>query len=181
MQFTLGWDKRASIDANSTSVASGTGAVHTWGFNNHGEIGNDTTVTPQYIPYQVTLGSIAGRTIVAIAGGYFHTIALDTTGAIHTWGGNFEGVIGNNTTAYTQLIPYQIALGSLSSISTTSPTGGATFFTNFTGQHRVFVKDEDQSTKSNEGLIVVCDNNDYITAGAANENPYGKFIRGHHG
>ena len=64
-----------------------TGSVHAWGLNVAGQLGNNTTVQSN-IPILVNFGSISDKTIVAIACGRLHTIALDSTGAVHTWGYN---------------------------------------------------------------------------------------------
>ena len=39
-------------------------------------------------------------------------------------------------------------------------------------QHRVFVEEKNSSETTTEGMIVVCDKNDYITTGPANVNAY---------
>jgi alpha-tubulin suppressor-like RCC1 family protein len=43
-------------------------------------------------------GVLRGRTIVQVARGYYHSLALCTDGTVAGWGRNFSGEIGDNTT-----------------------------------------------------------------------------------
>jgi alpha-tubulin suppressor-like RCC1 family protein len=96
-----------------TLAIDSTGAVHSWGYNFYGMLGNNST-TASRIPVNIsTFGSLVGRTVVAVAGGNYHTVALDSTGAVHTWGYNQYGQLGNNNTT-NSLIPVNIStFGSL--------------------------------------------------------------------
>jgi alpha-tubulin suppressor-like RCC1 family protein len=88
-----------SCGANHTVVLDSTGKVHAWGYNNYGQLGNSTTSTNQIVPINVSsFGSISGKTVVAISCGSQHTAASDSTGKVHTWGYNYVGGLGNNTT-----------------------------------------------------------------------------------
>ncbi len=105
-------------------------------------------------------------------------MALDSTGVVHAWGGNTLGQVGNNSIT-NALIPVAISYGSITSLSVTAPVGltFTPFFVNFTGQHRVFVAGETtNSLGQKEGFIVVCDQEDYITA--PGNAPLGEFTRG---
>ena len=165
-----------------STVIDSNGEVHAWGANNVGQLGNNTTAYSSPTPVNISIiasGSIYNngiiKRIIAIAAGDSHTLAIDSVGYIHAWGFNGQGQLGNNTIVYSS-IPIKITgFGSISSISTTAPLAGQ-FFVNFTGQHRAFLNDE---TENKEGLIVVSDQNEYITGGPDNMNPYGQFIRGH--
>ena len=157
------------------------GQVHAFGYNYYGQLGNNSTTDSQ-VPINVSsFGSLSGKTIVALAAGYSHTLALDTAGQVHAFGYNVYGQLGNNSTTDSQVPIYVTGFGTLASASTTAPVAVAftPFFVNFTGQHRVFVAGETASSLGggkSEGFIVVCDQDDYITA--SGDAPLGKFTRG---
>jgi alpha-tubulin suppressor-like RCC1 family protein len=145
------------VSKTITSIACGsyhtiaidsTGALHAWGRNSSGQIG-DSTLFVVALPSKIsTFGSIASKTVTSISCGYSHTLALDTTGTIHSWGENGNGQLGNGTLANT-------------SIPTIVPN--STTFTNFTGQHRCFVASYSNNLSSIEGLIVCANTNKYNT------------------
>src|SRR5450756_1749376 len=72
-----------------------TGQVLAWGLNGPGQLGNGTT-TDSSTPVAVSLPS--GTTVTAIAGGYYHSLALTSTGQVLAWGSNSNGQLGNGTT-----------------------------------------------------------------------------------
>ncbi len=94
----------ASAFQSSYALAAD-GRVFAWGFNAHGELGDDTTVnrtTPVQVP------GLAG--ITAIAAGDRHALARDSHGAIFAWGLNNHGQLGDGTLT-TRKLPVQIILG----------------------------------------------------------------------
>ncbi len=98
--------------AHSIALDS-TGRVHAWGQNTYGGLGNNTT-TPSTVPIDISgisniLSSIYGKTIVAIACGAYHTLALDSTGHVHAWGYNYHGELGIGNTNSTQKTPIDIS------------------------------------------------------------------------
>lgn len=72
---------------------SSDGAVHAWGSNNFGQLG-DGTWTDHSSP--VLLSGMTG--VVALAGGGYHSIALKAGGTIWAWGSNTYGELGDGTT-----------------------------------------------------------------------------------
>jgi len=128
-------------------------------------------------------GAIVGKTIVAVACGTYHTVALDSAGYIYVWGFNGSGELGSTSIAVVNgqvNIPTLLSgIGGILPLATTAPTAVSftPFFVNFTGQHRVFVAGTTVNELGvSEGFIVVCDQDDYITApGSA---PIGQFARG---
>ncbi len=76
----------------------GTGHVWTWGNNGFGQLGNGNKAArtgpcnPAVSPCQPSLGSIVG-----IAGGAGHTLALLNDGTVRSWGGNTSGELGIGT------------------------------------------------------------------------------------
>lgn len=84
-------------------VAVGAGAVHSlalksdgtvwaWGFNNVGQLGNNSTTTSA-TPVQVS--GLTG--IVGVAGGIYHSVALKNDGTVWSWGDNGWGELGDGT------------------------------------------------------------------------------------
>jgi alpha-tubulin suppressor-like RCC1 family protein len=80
------------------------GTVWTWGWNDYGVLGNGAGATMsdndptarQLFPRRVLgPGGIGHLTsILAVAGGERHAVALDSDGAVWTWGWNFLGQLG---------------------------------------------------------------------------------------
>ncbi len=76
---------------------SSDGKVYTWGSGNFGQLGNQT-FTDTSVPVAVdTNGVLSGKTIIQVAAGYNHSIALASDGTIYTWGDNSIGQLGNGT------------------------------------------------------------------------------------
>ncbi len=68
------------------------GTVRTWGRNNGGQLGDNTTDNRDAPISIATLDSV-----VALAGGTVHSLALRSDGTIRAWGDNFNGQLGNGT------------------------------------------------------------------------------------
>jgi len=98
--------------AGKTIIALATGGVHSlalcsdgtlvaWGANNYGQLGNGTTgSTGSSVPGAVTTAGtpLAGKTVIAISAGGFHSLALCSDGTLAAWGKNVYGQLGNGTT-----------------------------------------------------------------------------------
>ena len=67
----------------------------TWGWNNNGQLGLGTSgVDNRGTPADVAAGLLTGKTIVSLAGGFQHSVALAVDGTIATWGDNGQGQLG---------------------------------------------------------------------------------------
>ena len=85
--------------ANHNMVLTSDGAVYTWGWNYHGQLGNNTKTNSNTIVAVQTISTpIAGKKIVKIAAGQGHSLALTDDGMVYAWGRNDTGQLGNNAT-----------------------------------------------------------------------------------
>jgi len=82
--------------AYHTLALTSDGRVYSWGYNSSGQLGNNST-TPSNVPLAIS-GTLAGKTVVAIAAGERHSMALTSDGLVFTWGGNNYGEIGDKST-----------------------------------------------------------------------------------
>ena len=72
------------------------GGLWSWGHNNLGQLGDNTTVYKSS-PVQTIAG---GTNWKQVACGVYHTSAIKTDGTLWTWGYNSFGQLGDNTTAW---------------------------------------------------------------------------------
>jgi alpha-tubulin suppressor-like RCC1 family protein len=96
------------------------GTVTGWGANSDGELG-DTSVWDRPAPVTVNtnagVSALAGKHVVAIAGGQLHSVALCSDGTAAAWGYNYYGQLGNGTTT-PSVIPVQVpGLSGVSQVS----------------------------------------------------------------
>jgi len=88
------------------------GTVAAWGNNEFGQIG-DNTLTNRSSPVAVAAyGALAGKTVVAVAAGFEHSLALCSDGSVHAWGRNLYGQLGNGTTSNSR-VPVAVSSGAL--------------------------------------------------------------------
>ncbi|NDI35183.1 S-layer homology domain-containing protein [Chengkuizengella sediminis] len=79
-----------------TVALANDGTVYTWGNNESGQLGYQTTGDYQDIPQEVT--SLVEKTVEKVSAGGLHTVALVSDGTVYTWGNNSTGQLGDNTT-----------------------------------------------------------------------------------
>lgn len=84
----------------ASALVTKAGALHSWGRNITGQIGNGST-TNATVPVRITgsfgtLNATSQTSLCAVAFGASHTVALDTTGKVHAWGATALGQVGNN-------------------------------------------------------------------------------------
>lgn len=75
------------------------GTLAAWGHNGHCQLGDNSTTNRQ-VPVLVNVvdgtSALAGKSVVAIAAGQFHSLALCSDGTVAAWGRNQEGQLGDN-------------------------------------------------------------------------------------
>ena len=89
-------------------AAASDGTVWAWGNGTAGELGNGASSSTN-APVQVS-STFGGATVVTLAAGGSHSLALDSNGTVWSWGNNGNGQLGNGsfTPAATD-VPGQIA------------------------------------------------------------------------
>jgi alpha-tubulin suppressor-like RCC1 family protein len=95
--WVLGPGNMVSVAANSNqSLGLGSdGTVWAWGYNGHGQLGEN----PNAISHRTTPVQVAGlSSVVAIAEGQDHSLALTQDGRVWAWGRNNYGQLGDGTT-----------------------------------------------------------------------------------
>ena len=129
------------------------GTIVAWGDNLDGQLGDNTTINRQ-VPVSVNAASgisaLFGRTVIAIAAGLGHSLALCSDGTAVAWGRNDDGQVGDNsvtnrivpvavsttlgTSALHGKTPVSIAAGGLHSLALCSDGAVATWGSNSDGQ-----------------------------------------------
>lgn len=76
------------------------GTAYAWGLNSsNGQLGNGTKVDSK-VPVAVTMsGALAGKSVVAVAAGYVHCMALTSDGKVYAWGADYGGRLGDGGNA----------------------------------------------------------------------------------
>ena len=102
---------------------AGDGTIWSWGKNSslqlgHGA-GSSTTPTPAQIP---NFGSV-----VSIAAGLHHSVALKSDGSVWGWGLNLDGEVGDGTTNTVSVIPLRVNGLTTVNSPVISPGGGKFF------------------------------------------------------
>jgi len=113
-------------------VAGSTSAVAAgWGYDLHGELGDNAPEGQQNTPVQVLNSAGDGplEGVATIAAGSSHSLAVDSDGYMWGWGNNFLGTLGNGEKGDDEVLPVRVRnytdTGALSGIR--SADGGAAF------------------------------------------------------
>ncbi len=93
--YLSGATKLAAGGLHSLALIGGN--VWAWGDNVYGQVGNGSTINTNVLyPEQVT-AILTHGTIVQIAAGGSHSLALDSLGNVWGWGYNYFGQVGDGT------------------------------------------------------------------------------------
>ena len=105
--------------SNHSLALKSNGTVWAWGDNSYGQLGDGTSVGKLYAVRVIGLPT----SIVAIAAGGNHNLAMTSDGSVWAWGDNSYGQLGNNTVSASNT-PLQVSnntgTGSLSGITAIS-------------------------------------------------------------
>jgi hypothetical protein len=126
--FTGKTIRSIAAGANHNVVLCTDGTLVSWGYNNLGQLGNNTqvsTATPQKVKADT---AISGRVAVAIAAGDLHSLALFADGSLAGWGSSNSGQLGSAFASGRSLEPVIIpSTGALAGKSITSLAAGSAF------------------------------------------------------
>jgi uncharacterized repeat protein (TIGR03803 family) len=84
-----------TTDSTHSLAICSDGTVVAWGANYNGQLGDGTTTSSATPVVVNTSGVLAGKTVIAVSTGYWHSMALCSDGTLAAWGGNSNGQLGN--------------------------------------------------------------------------------------
>lgn len=116
--LTTGVKRIAAGGYHSCAVTNG-GALKCWGDDEFGQLGNDSALSQQPTPVQVS-GMSSG--VETVAGGDYHGCAITTSGGLKCWGYDAQGQLGNDDSRINQPTPVQVS-GLTSGVSAVSLGG----------------------------------------------------------
>jgi len=88
---------KLSLGGWYSSALTESGKVFTWGRNDYGQLGDNTTVD-KWVPTDITSQFPADDKVIQLSQGYYHSAALTESGKVFTWGANYRGNLGDGTT-----------------------------------------------------------------------------------
>jgi alpha-tubulin suppressor-like RCC1 family protein len=100
VEIAAGWEHAVAIRRDSSNPPVQT--VWCWGQQASGRLGNDTGTTASVLyPVQVQKWTGGYLTdIIRVAAGPSHTLALDSSGKVWSWGANADGQLGSGSNSY---------------------------------------------------------------------------------
>jgi len=106
--------QKISTGFDHSMVLTDTGAIYSWGIGSRGQLGHSDIVLKCESPKRVEFFDDLPCTIVDIACGGWHSLALTSDGDIYSWGWNESGQLGHSTEKMSTVVgsPYPIDLGS---------------------------------------------------------------------
>ena len=98
-------------DQHSLALGSD-GYVYAWGYNDYGQLGNNTKGGYSSVPVRVRdpgspTDANKGLKAVQISAGAIHSLAIDSDGYVYAWGSGSRGQLGSNTTS-NSLVPVRV-------------------------------------------------------------------------
>ncbi len=99
-----------------TCAVTTAGGLKCWGLDSSGQLGNDTALTNQPTPVDVS-GLSSG--VAGVSAGTYHTCAVTTAGGLKCWGQDTYGQLGNDAVAANKPTPVDV-LGLTSGVASVS-------------------------------------------------------------
>ena len=87
--------KQASTGGGQTAAIKNDGTLWLWGYNFHGQLGDNTSIFSRSSPVQTIVGGTDWKQVFC---GNYHTAAIKNDGTLWTWGNNNYGQLGDSTT-----------------------------------------------------------------------------------
>jgi len=87
--------KQASAGGGQTAAIKNDGTLWLWGYNFHGQLGDNTSIFSRSSPVQTITGGTNWKQVFC---GNYHTAAIKNDGTLWTWGNNNYGQLGDSTT-----------------------------------------------------------------------------------
>ncbi len=84
-------------DAHTCAITSDN-YVYCWGWNDYGQVGDNSFSTRQVPTAIYTSGFLSGKTISSLAVGYRHNCVITSDNKAYCWGYDNDGQLGNNST-----------------------------------------------------------------------------------
>jgi len=102
----LGDERVVVVSAGATHnlAFAADGSVWSWGNGGNGRLGHGDVHT-QLLPKKVE--ALAGRRVVAVSVGVFHSLAVTADGAVWSWGRGYSGKLGHGD-VQEQLLPKKV-------------------------------------------------------------------------
>ena len=99
---------QVSLGGFHSSALTSTDRLFMWGVNWFGQLGDNTTID-RLAPTEITshFNLSEDETIIQVSLSLLHSSALTSTGRLFTWGRNYTGQLGDNTTT-DRLVPTEI-------------------------------------------------------------------------
>jgi alpha-tubulin suppressor-like RCC1 family protein len=147
-----------SLGSNHTSALSATGRVHMWGYNNNGQLGDDTT-THRNIPTEMTsrFSLDAGDKIISLSLGDDTSSALSSTGRVYMWGKNLSSLLGAGSDSNYIKIPTEItsrfSLAAGDKIISLSLGSSSSYFSALSKTGRVFMWGDNWAGQLGDGTM----------------------------
>jgi len=81
-----------------TCAVADDGGAYCWGVNDDGELGNGNTNSSTKPVAVFASGALAGKSVIQVTAGQYHTCAVTSGGTAYCWGWNGQGELGNGNT-----------------------------------------------------------------------------------
>jgi alpha-tubulin suppressor-like RCC1 family protein len=92
-----------SASENHNLALCSDGTIAAWGYNDRGQLGNNSIANSNFPVLVDQSGVLSGKTVVAVSAGGGHSLALCSDGTIAAWGSNGSGQLGNGNTTMSRV------------------------------------------------------------------------------